>query len=291
MSFSPQTGLAYIPANDIPFVYSDYNGFKGLRIGMNLGYDGVPGSMPQGDAKVKQQLLAGVNGYLRAWDPVSQKEAWSVQQPGPWNGGILSTAGGLIFEGNAMGLISAFDAKTGEQLWSNPAQTGVIAAPMSYMINGEQYIAVVAGWGGVYPLVAGDATRKGSINVNRSRVLAFKLGGAAKLPEEPKPADVKPLPRVGTDSDVSKGFRLFTDTCWSCHGDAAVGGGITPDLRWSPFALDAAVWKSVVIDGALKDRGMISFSPVIDANEAELIRAYVTMRSNQSYAEMQAEKK
>jgi quinohemoprotein ethanol dehydrogenase len=291
MSFSPQTGLAYIPANDIPFVYSDYPGFKTLRIGMNLGYDGVPGSMPQGDSKLKQQLLAGVNGYLRAWDPVSQKEAWSVQQPGPWDGGILSTAGGLVFEGNAMGLISAYDAKTGKQLWSHPAQTGVIAAPMSYMVNGEQYVAVVAGWGGVYPLVAGEATRKGSINVNRSRVLAFKLGGTAKLPEEPKLAAVKPLHRVGTDGEVAKGFRLFTDNCWGCHGDAAVGGGITPDLRWSPIASDPAAWKSVVIDGALKERGMVSFASMIDAKQAELIRSYVTMRSNQSYAEMQAEKK
>ena len=290
MSFSPQTGLAYIPANDLPFVYSDYQSFKALSIGMNLGYDGVPGSFPQGDAKVRQQILGSVNGYLRAWDPVAQKEAWSVQQPGPWDGGILSTAGGLVFEGNAMGLIGAFDAKTGTQLWSNPAQTGVIAAPISYMAKGEQYIAVVAGWGGVYPLVAGDATRKGSINVNRSRVLAFKLGGTAKLPDEPKAADVKPLPRVGTDAEVAQGFRLFTDACWRCHGDAAVGGGITPDLRWSPIARDAAAWKSVVIDGALKERGMISFAPVLNAKQAELIRAYVTMRSNQSYAEMQAEK-
>jgi len=286
MSFSPQTGLAYIPANDLPFVYADYKGFKARPIGMNLGYDSVPGSMPQGDAKLKEQLLAGVNGFLVAWDPVTQTQIWSVQQPGPWDGGVLSTAGGLVFEGNAMGLISAFDAKSGKQLWSNPAQTGVIAAPMSYMVNGEQYIAVVAGWGGVYALTAGDATRKGSINVNRSRVLAFKLGGTAKLPEEPKAADVKPLPRVGTDAEVASGFRLFTDTCSGCHGDAAVGGGITPDLRWSPIALDAAAWKSVVIDGVRKERGMISFSPVIDAKGAEQIRAYVTMRSQQSVKEM-----
>ena len=290
MSFSPQTGLVYIPVNDIPFVFADYPGFKPLPIGMNLGYDAVPGSMPQGDAKVKKQLLSVVRSYLRAWNPVTQKEAWSVEHPGPWNGGLLSTAGELVFEGNAMGLFLAFDARSGKQLWSNPAQTGVIAAPMTYVVNGEQYVAVVAGWGGVYPLVAGDASSKGSLGVNRSRVLAFKLGGTAKLPEDAKAADVKPVPRVGTDAQVAQGFRFYTDFCSGCHGDAVVGGGITPDLRWSPMALAAAAWKSVVLDGVRKERGMVSFSQVLDEKGAEAIRAYVTMRSNQSYAEMQAPK-
>jgi alcohol dehydrogenase (cytochrome c)/quinohemoprotein ethanol dehydrogenase len=291
MAFSPQTGLAYIPAQDMPFVYADDKTYKPMPGGPNLGYDLVPGSMPQGDPKVKVQLLAPFKGFLRAWDPVAQKEAWSVEQPGPWNGGILSTGGGLVFEGNAMGLFSAFDARTGTQLWSNPAQTGVIAAPMTYMVNGEQYIAIVAGWGGVFALTGGDAARKGSINVNRSRVLAFKLGGTATLPDVSQPTDVKPVPRVGTDADVASGFRLFTNTCSGCHGDAAVGGGITPDLRWSPIAMDAAAWKSVVIDGARKDNGMVGFSPLLDAKSAEAIRAYITMRSQQSWAEMQSMKK
>jgi quinohemoprotein ethanol dehydrogenase len=291
MSFSPQTGLVYIPVNDLPFVYSDFAGFKPQPLGMNLGYDSVPGSMPQGDPNVKAQLLSAVRSYLRAWDPVAQKEAWSVEHPGAWNGGLLSTAGGLVFEGNAMGLFIAYDAKTGKQLWTHPAQTGVIAAPMTYTANGEQYVAVVAGWGGVYPLTAGDAARKGTLAVNNSRVLAFRLGGTAKLPDAPAAAEVKPVPRVGTNADVEKGFPLYTNTCSGCHGDAVVGGGITPDLRWSPITTDAAAWKSVVLDGVRKDRGMVSFAPVIDAQQAEQIRAYVTMRSNQSYAEMQAAKK
>jgi alcohol dehydrogenase (cytochrome c)/quinohemoprotein ethanol dehydrogenase len=292
MSFSPQTGLAYIPAQEMPFVYSDNKDYKpAIPAGSNIAYDFVPGSLPQGDTKLKEQLLAPYKGFLRAWDPVTQKEAWSVEQPGPWNGGILSTGGGLVFQGNSMGLVAAFDAKSGKQLWSNPAQTGVIAAPMTYTVNGEQYIAVVAGWGGVWALTGGEAAHKGSINVNRSRVLAFKLGGKVTLPEVQLASDVKPIARVGTDADVSAGFPLFTNMCSGCHGDAAVGGGITPDLRWSPLAKDAAAWKSVVIDGVRKDNGMVSFAQFIDAKAAEQIRAYVTMRSQQSYAEMQAAKK
>jgi len=286
MSFSPQTGLAYIPAQEMPFVYSDFKDFQPAPIGMNLGYDTVPASMPQGDPKLKEQLLAPFKGSLLAWDPATQKEAWRVEQPGPWNGGILSTGGGLVFQGNSMGLIAAFDAQTGKQLWSNPAQTGVIAAPMTYTVNGEQYIAVVAGWGGVWALTGGDAAHKGAINVNRSRVLAFKLGGKSTLPEVQMENDVKPIPRVGTDADVAAGFPLFTNVCSGCHGDAAVGGGITPDLRWSPIAMDAAAWKSVVLDGVRKDRGMVSFAPLIGEKEAEQIRAYVTMRSQQSWEEM-----
>src|SRR5262249_19122692 len=148
----------------VAFVFVDNKGFKPTSIGYNTGYDAGPGSMPQGDPKVKQSVLDGIHGYLRAWDPVAQKEVWTVEHPGPWGGGILSTAGGLVFEGNAMGVFGAYDAKNGTRLWSAPAQTGVIAAPMSYTINGEQYVAIVAGWGGAYAIAGGELNTKGSIN-------------------------------------------------------------------------------------------------------------------------------
>jgi len=286
MSFSPQTGLVYIPANDIPFIYLEQKGFKTNPLGFNTGIDARAASMPQGDAKVKAAMLEPVKGFLRAWNPVTQKEAWSVEHPGPWNGGVLSTAGGLVFQGNAVGLFNAYDAKNGKLLWSAPAQTGVVAAPMTYAINDEQYVAVLAGWGGVYPLAMGDANSKGSLGINKSRVLAFKLGGSAKLPESQPVADLKPVPRVGTDKDVAHGFDVFHGYCAVCHGDSAVGGGVIPDLRWSPVASDQEMWKSIVIDGARKDRGMVSFAPVINEKDAEALRAYVSARSQQSWQEM-----
>jgi alcohol dehydrogenase (cytochrome c)/quinohemoprotein ethanol dehydrogenase len=291
MSFDPQTGFVYIPANDIGFVYAAKQGFKMSPIGFNTGYDATYASMPQGDPKVKAAALAGVHGYLRAWDPIAQKEAWSIEHPGPWNGGVLSTAGGLVFQGNAIGAFNAYDAKTGKQLWSAPTQTGVIAAPMSYTVNGEQYIAVLAGWGGAYPITAGDANAKGSIGANRSRVLAFKIGGTAKLPEPPPAPDLQPLKVVGTEAAAKKGFQVFHTYCAVCHGDSAVGGGVIPDLRWSPLVSDAELFKGVVMEGNRKHQGMISFAPVMTASDAEAVRAYVTRRSKQSYDEMQAAKK
>jgi quinohemoprotein ethanol dehydrogenase len=288
MSYSPQTGLVYIPANDLGFVYADKKNWKPMPIGFNTGIDATAASMPQGDAKTKDAMLQTIHGYLRAWDPIAQKEAWSVEHPGAWNGGILSTAGGLVFQGNAVGFFNAYDARTGKPLWSIPTQTGVIAAPMTYTVNGEQYIAVVAGWGGAFPITAGDGNAKGTLSANRSRVLAFKIGGTATLPEPPATAPVKAVPRVGNDAAAKRGFAVFHSYCAVCHGDSAVGGGVITDLRWSQLATDKDAWSSVVLGGVLKDRGMISFAPVINAADAEDLRAYVTMRSNQSYAEMNA---
>jgi alcohol dehydrogenase (cytochrome c)/quinohemoprotein ethanol dehydrogenase len=286
MSFSPKTGLVYIPVNDIMFAYADKPDFKPEPLGFNTGYDAGKASVPQGDPKMKAALLSTIHGYLRAWDPVTQKEAWSVEHPGPWNGGLLSTAGDLVFEGNAVGVFGAYDARSGKLLWSSPAQTGVIAAPMTYSIDGTQYVAVVAGWGGAFPITAGDGNSKGTLSANRSRVLAFKIGGTASLPEPMKAPDVQPLPQVGDAKAAAEGFVVFHNYCAVCHGDAAVGGGVIPDLRWSALARDADAWKSVVLGGALKDRGMVSFAPVITDKQAEELRAYVSMRSNQSYAEL-----
>ena len=288
MSFSPRTGLVYIPVNDLLFVYADKRNFKAQPIGFNTGIDATAASMPQGDRKAKDAALATIHGYLRAWDPVAQKEAWSVEHPGPWNGGVLSTAGDLVFQGNSIGLFAAYDANSGKQLWSSPAQTGVIAAPMTYTVGDEQYVAVVAGWGGAFPITAGDGNAKGTLSANRSRVLAFKLGGTAKLPQPPEVAAPQAVARVGNNAAAKRGFAVFHSYCAVCHGNSAVGGGVITDLRWSPLTQDKNAWESVVLGGALKDRGMISFAPVVTVADAEDLRAYVTMRSQQSHAEMQA---
>jgi quinohemoprotein ethanol dehydrogenase len=162
---------------------------------------------------------------------------------------------------------------------------------MSYEVGGEQYLAVVAGWGGVMPLAGGDAARKGSINVNRSRVLAFKLNGQAKLPEpEPAPPLAPPPARVKNAAQVAAGKAEFLRTCGVCHGDASVGAGVIPDLRYSPTIQSAEAWKSVAIDGALKDHGMVSFTPVLGPADAEAIRAYVIGRANDLYEETHPKK-
>jgi len=131
---------------------------------------------------VRAQIAAGLKGFVVAWDPALAKEAWRIDLKGPWNGGVLSTAGNLLFQGNASGNFAAYRADTGQLLWSQGAQTGVVAGPMTYEVNGVQYVAVLAGWGGVFPLVAGELAEKSGKQRTISRLLVYKLGGTAELP-------------------------------------------------------------------------------------------------------------
>ena len=120
--------------------------------------------------------MPNVKGYLIAWDPVNQKEVWRANYLGPWNGGVLTTAGNLVIQGNAAGDFSAYRADSGKKLWSMFAQSPVMAAPVTYEIDGEQYIAVLSGWGGAYPFLQGKQSDKSGNERNVSRMLVFKLG-------------------------------------------------------------------------------------------------------------------
>jgi alcohol dehydrogenase (cytochrome c)/quinohemoprotein ethanol dehydrogenase len=225
--------------------------------------------------------MAMVRGYLKAWDPVAKKEAWHVEQAGAWNGGILSTGGGLVFEGNAAGQFNAYNATTGATLWSYAAQGGIIASPVTYTVQGQQYVSVLVGWGGVFPISAGEMAQKSGLTYNKSRVLAFKLGGTATLPPPPeRPAPPTPPARYGDEAILKTGHLVYHAFCSVCHGDTAVGGLILPDLRHSSALQDPARWKRIVIDGSLANNGMVGFSSVIPPEAAETVRAYVVGRAN-----------
>ena len=221
---------------------------------LNFGIDMVAAGMPQ-DPKIKKAILDSVKGRLVAWDPIRQKEAWGVERPGPWNGGTLATAGNLVFEGTAAGHFEAYRADTGEKVWTFDAQTGVIAGPMTYSVNGEQYVAVLAGWGGVFPLVAGEVSFKSGHVRNISRVLAFKIGGKAKLPALPE-GEVRalyPPPSTASAAEIRRGEAIFQRFCSGCHGDVAVSGGLVPDLRYSAYLKNHG-WFAIVRDGVLHSR-------------------------------------
>ena len=190
MSYSPLTHLVYIPVQDAGFEYKSEQHFQNRKLAANYGIDIVAAELPQ-DPKIKKFILDSIKGHLLAWDPVQQKQVWRVDRPGPWNGGVLSTAGNLVFEGTAAGNFEAYRADTGEKLWSHPGQTGIMAGPVSYTVKGEQYVAVLAGWGGVFPLATGEISFKSGKVRNVSRMLVFKLGGKATLP---------PLARDGAGS-------------------------------------------------------------------------------------------
>jgi hypothetical protein len=139
MSFSPQTGLVYLPAQELAMAYLHDPKFKSRPLGFNIGIDATAVMMPE-DPQIRAAALATVKGSLKAWDPVTQTVKWSVEHPAAWNGGVLSTGGNLVFQGNVGGDFVAYNASDGTKLWSFPAQTGVVAAPATYTIGDEQYV-------------------------------------------------------------------------------------------------------------------------------------------------------
>ena len=282
MAYSPVTGLVYIPVNEAGFEYKSPTSFAESQLADNLGIDMVAAGMPQA-AKIKQAILSSVKGKLLAWDPLRQKEAWAVDRPGPWNGGVLATAGNLVFEGTAGGNFEAYRAASGDKLWSFAAQTGVMAGPITYEVNGQQYVAVLAGWGGVFPLATGEVSFKSGRVRNVSRMLVFKLDGNASLPPLPQVEEPRLDPPAATASTdtVHRGERLFQDYCSRCHGDVAVSGGVLPDLRYSS-TLRNDQWFYIVRGGMLQSRGMVSFARELTKQDAAAIRAYVIFRAHQS---------
>jgi alcohol dehydrogenase (cytochrome c)/quinohemoprotein ethanol dehydrogenase len=285
MSFSPLTKLVYVPINDAAFVYIPDGKFKATPLSFNVGVDFGAGALPEDD-RALAQIKAGTKGHLAAWDPVAQKEAWRVEFEHPWNGGTLATAGDLVFAGSGMGDISAYKADTGAKLWSSDTQAGVLAAPISYEVSGEQYVAVEVGWGGAYGLAAGPLALDSHVAGNLPRVLAFKLNGTDSLPAAPAspPRVLQPPPNRASAAVVAEGKAKYHHFCGTCHGDSAVSGGVLPDLRYSPALSNENVWNQIVHDGALKTQGMVSFASVLSQPEIDAVRAYVVHRANQDAA-------
>ncbi len=283
MSYSPETGLVYIPKQDVPWVYAADEEFEYREGYWNTGTDSGPASLPD-DPEVKAAVLGAVNGAIVAWDPVAAQPRWEVSLAGPWNGGMLSTGGNLLFQGNAEGEFVAYRADTGEELWSFDAQTGIVAPPVTYRLDGEQYVAVVAGWGGSLALVGGEALTAGPIP-NRSRLLVFKLDGKEALPPATQPQLViDPPPLEGTAEQVADGKATYLQYCVFCHGDGAVSGGATPDLR-ALTPEKHAQWDAVVLGGMHWQNGMVGFGGELSKQDSENIHHYVIERAHRAVAE------
>lgn len=279
MSFNPKVGLAYIPAQIVGSAYlnpsSPLDGTK--PIGFNVGQD-LGNAMYPRDAAAVKQAIAGATGRLVAWDPVANKARWTVEYPTPWNGGTMTTAGNLVFQGTALGEFRAYAADTGKQLFSYPVGTGVMAGAATFMIGNEQYVAVLAGRGGALPLSIGYAIGKARDVPNQPRLLVFKLGGQAQLPPAAPPPAIAPPPlpeNTATPQQVAQGQALFGRYCQVCHGASVGGGGVLPNLQRSATLGDPDTWKAILIDGMLKDKGMVSFAKVLTPEQAQLIRLYV----------------
>jgi quinohemoprotein ethanol dehydrogenase len=282
MSFDAVTHLVYLPVTELSFPYFPGSTDKHHELAWNTGVDFNSGSLPQ-DPKIKALIKSGLKGHLAAWDPVARKEVWRAELGHPWNGGVVSTAGNLVFQGTGMGELVAYRADTGERLWSAPTQAGVLAAPISYAVDGEQYVAIEVGWGGAFGLAAGELARDSHIAANLPRVLAFKLGANGQLPALPETvaAVLDPPPDTATVADVTAGKALFHMYCSTCHGDSATGSGVLPDLRYSGLLKNAALWDATVRDGLRADKGMVAFKDEVSSQDAAKIRDYVIHRANE----------
>jgi alcohol dehydrogenase (cytochrome c)/quinohemoprotein ethanol dehydrogenase len=282
MSFDPHSGLVYLPVTDLSFSYVPEKDAPRHALAWNTGIDFDAGSLPQ-DPKVKAQIIRSLRGRLVAWDPAARKEVWRRELGHPVNGGVLSTAGNLVFQGTAMGELVAYRADSGERMWSAPTMAGVLAAPISYAIDGQQYIAVEVGWGGAFGLAGGELALKSHTPSNRPRILVYTLDGGAVLPAVPDAAlrVLDPPPDIASAADVTAGKKLYHTYCSTCHGDSATGSGVLPDLRYSSLVKDRAAMDAVVRQGALAGKGMVAFAAEISAGELEQIRAYIIHRANQ----------
>ncbi len=287
MAFHPDENLVYIPAFEAAMLYAPEADWKPDRArGFNVGFDIGAGDLPP-DLGFRREVQGTISGKLVAWDPVTQKAKWTVEHPGPWNGGVLATGGGLVFQGNSGSEFAAYDASSGDKLWSFAAQTGVVAPPITYTVNGEQYVAVLAGWGGAFALSA-DGTLIDQMHPvrNVSRLLVFKLGGTGELPE-PTTLARAPLDPPASRADaatIELGREKYARYCAVCHAPGAVGSTVLPDLRRSGALENPAAWLQIVHDGALKDNGMASFEGSLTKEEIDAIRHYVIKRANEDKA-------
>ncbi|HIG40696.1 MAG: PQQ-dependent dehydrogenase, methanol/ethanol family [bacterium] len=273
MSYSQNTQLLYLPAHDTGLWYKNDDEFVYDPATWNLGlmFDDEFTASATKDAPV-------FRGHLIAWDPVERRPRWQKRLKGHWNGGLLTTAGGLLFQGTADGRFTAYRDSNGEQLWQMSSTTGFFAPPVTYRSKGEQYVAIAAGIGGGMGAVVEGAM----INSyhNEGRIIAFKLAGSAVMPVSAKRDFSLPrLPRIKTKPDqIAEGSRLYGKYCGWCHGGGVVSSMLYPDLRYlSPDK--HAIFKEIVVDGALQGLGMPKFDDVLDASQALAIQAFVIEQS------------
>jgi len=288
MSFSPNTGLVYIPAQEVPFVFGKDENFEYAPGYWNTGVDASLAALPE-DAETASQVAAMIKGRIIAWDPVAQEEIFHVEHQRPWNGGMLSTAGNLLFQGTPEGSFAAYSADKGDRLWRFEAQTGIVAAPISYEIDGIQYVAVMAGWGGSYPLFLGAASPPLETEpVNQ--LLVFRLDGKEQLPAMAPLSRELPRPpgQQAGEEVVTQGKYLFHNRCAMCHGESAVSGGIIPDLRYLSEQSHAE-WYAIVLGGARSKNGMPGFGQLLSPEEADAIHAYVIARAQLAWDARRAE--
>jgi quinohemoprotein ethanol dehydrogenase len=273
MSYDPRTHIAYIPSMQVPIVYGDDPDFvqhPGRWNTATSSAGDVP-NLPKDPAARSKALASMYRGTLLAWDVLKGQPVWKVEHGFPWNGGTLATAGNIVFQGNYEGQFAAYRANDGQKLWSVESHRGIMAGPMTYTVKGQQYVAVMAGFGGSMGMAAPfpDPNHK----MPNGQILVFRLDGTAKMPAYrpiPQPP-ANPAPDTFTQAQRDEGGKVYGTYCGICHR-----GPVNPDLRRSQLLSSAEAFRSVVIDGAFEANGMASFRDYVTPTQAESIRAYLS---------------
>lgn len=274
MSYSPKTGLVYIPIQQIGGLFE--RGSSESDQGFNvMGLTTVAIVKKPGDG----------HGFLVAWDPVAQKEAWRIKHDHLWNGGTLATAGGLVFQGTAEGNFNAYDGRTGERLWRFDAGLGIVGAPMSYSIGDKQYVSILVGYGGTTAAFGKFMDVGWKYGAQPRRLLTFAIGGEKELPEGvPATMEISALddPELVLDEADVKAGRALSVRCAACHGVGFHATGTPgPDLRESAIALDLETFSQLLKEGFLLERGMPRFQMLSD-DEIRQLHAYIRARAREA---------
>jgi quinohemoprotein ethanol dehydrogenase len=277
MAFSPATGLVYVPAKEgTETVHAPDRKWKYDPNRANLGIDG----WYDGPLNAKLASLPPPTGELIAWDPVAQKAAWKEKYPVADGGGVLATNGNLVFQGRADGIFAAYRATDGKQLWSFDAGTGIMAPPVTYLVDGVQYVSVMAGWGGGAGLF--NAPGAGRVKPGYGRILTFTIGASAALESTPYGYHNPPTPPATIHASpqmVHEGGLLFNAQCARCHGMNAVAGPL-PDLRYASKETLEGI-DNIVLGGSLASAGMPSFDEILNATEVRAIQVYIVSRARE----------
>jgi quinohemoprotein ethanol dehydrogenase len=214
-------------------------------------------------------------GVLRAWNVAEHRIVWETPTATSWDGGVLATAGGVVFQGDANGNLNAYSSDSGKRLATIALGSSMLAAPMTYRVNGTQYIAIVAGYGGGGVILGAPLDPESAAYRfgNAGRIIALKIDGPAPPlpPLRTDPPSPVPPPRPTDVQQIAAGELLYNRYCSRCH---VMGRGNLPDLRQMQPATHE-IFSAIVLGGLYTAKGMGRFDDVLAPPDAEAIHAYL----------------
>jgi quinohemoprotein ethanol dehydrogenase len=299
MAFNPQEKLVFIPARELSMVYGkdDFFNLKQFNTNSssenkkitysfdkkqwNTGTSGLPGSDLNDRETIMDSTVELKNGKLIAWDPLKKKEIWAYNHKTAWNSGVLSTKD-MVFQGDAFGILRAHDVTNGNVIWEFDIKSGIIAPPITYKVDGIQYITISSGWGGSYGLY-----NRHTKSLKPGTIYTFALNHSSELPNYPEQEDLRlvELENQLSEEEIIAGRNLFNRYCQQCHslrdyGNGSLpGGGNIPDLTYSKKVI-FDMFDQIVLEGVFLEKGMPNFGSRLNKKESFQIKEYIISMAN-----------